>query len=112
MQPVGKTRQQRGGQVPVQSAVLLHRPNLRARLQQGAGERAKSRADFHHRVARRDLAVFERLADYIAVDQKVLSEKPLRVVPQLIEQRAGFVGSQGHGRRRCPASLSRCETPR
>ena len=83
-------------QVGVQRPVELDGPDVRARLQQGAGQRAETGTDLHHGVPRAHLGQFERLAHDVPVDEEILPQETLRGMPESREKLAGAGGSQGH----------------
>ena len=89
-----------GREVGPQGRVLLHRPDPGAGLEERGGQGAQARPHLHHVVAAGDLRQFERLADDVAVDEKVLPEMVPRNVPEAAQQRAGGRWGKGMARRR------------
>ena len=77
-----ETRCQFGGEMRVERAVFFHRPHLRAGFEQRRGERAESRTDFDHAVARAYRGELERFADDVAIDQEILAEETLRLMTE------------------------------
>ena len=73
---------ERLGEVRVEDAILFNGPDVGARFEQCSGKRAESGAYFDHCVARRDAGKFERLADDVAIDEKILPEEPLWLVAE------------------------------
>jgi hypothetical protein len=84
---------ERGGEVLVQAVVALDGPDLGAGVEQGVGQRAQAGPDLDDGVARGDTAEFEGLADDVAVDEEILPEETLRLMPELCEQVARGLGS-------------------
>ncbi len=62
---------------------------MRAAVEERARERAETRSDFDHLIARFDRSELERLAHDVAVDEEILAEALARVVTQRLEQGAG-----------------------
>jgi hypothetical protein len=86
VQPVGKLRHEGLRQVGVQRAVFFHGPHFGAGGEQRRGERAEAGPHLDHDVAGADAGQFERFADDVAVDQKILPEVPLGQVSEPGEQ--------------------------
>ena len=86
MERLRKARDQLRLEVGVQGAILLHRPDFGAGLEQGGRQRAEPRADLDHRVTRLHGSEFERFVDDVAIDEEILAEKPLRLMAELGKQ--------------------------
>ena len=94
--PVRLDHLAQGGQ---QVAVELDRGDLGAGLGEGQRERAQSRADLDHPVARPHLGQAGDAAHGVGVGDEVLPQRPAGRQPVRVEEVADLAGAEGHGPR-------------
>jgi hypothetical protein len=69
----------------VETLVTLDGVNVRARGQQGLGERTQTRTDFDHGVAGSNAGEGQGFVDDVAVDEEVLTECAFRMMAETDE---------------------------
>jgi len=82
VETVGKLRQERGGEVIVEPLVALDGIDHGAGGEKGAGKGAEAGTDLDDGIAGDDAGEREGFMDDVAVDEKILAQRPLRVMAE------------------------------